>query len=252
MKLTPPRKLVRFVALGGLLAAPLVGVADAAIPDSGHVYTACMLDKVGTMRLIDPSLGQSNWMGHCSTFETRITWNQVGQPGPAGPQGAPGPAGPIGPAGAAGSTGAQGPAGAPGPAGPTGPAGTAVTASFAFGTPDMNLGGPDQLTEVTSKHLDAGSYALTASVSLDESGVFGGDRILDLGCELHNGDAFIGAATDRRVLPDLDKVTASLSINGGAQVPAGGGDVSLWCRSQLGIGFVNSAQVMILRIGGFT
>ena len=54
------------------------------------------------------------------------------------------------------------------------------------------------------------------------------------------------------MLPDLDKITASLSINGGAQVPAGGGDVSLWCRSQLGIGYVNSAQVMILRIGGFT
>jgi len=109
----------------------------------------------------------------------------------------------------------------------------------------------DALIQVTTKHLDAGSYALLATVNISEQGNFGGDLIDDLECELHNGTGFIGSATDRRVLPDLDAIKASLTINGGAQVPPGGGDVSLWCRAQSGIGRVDDAQVMILKIAGF-
>ena len=66
------------------------GVAYAAIPDAGSVYTACMLKNVGTIRLIDPSLPSSSLLSHCTSLETQITWNQVGQIGPQGP---PGPAG---------------------------------------------------------------------------------------------------------------------------------------------------------------
>jgi Collagen triple helix repeat (20 copies) len=248
MSFKPSRRVVRIAATAGLLAAFSVGVADAAIPDAGKVYTACVLGQVGTVRLIDPSLGPNNWMGHCSKLESQVTWNQLGQTGPAGPTGATGATGPTGPQGPAGSAGPVGPAG---PIGPAGPAGSSVTATFAFGTPNTFLGAPDQLTQVASKHLDGGSYAVVASVSLDELGNFGGDIIDDLACELHNGNGFIGGATDRRVLPNLDKITASLSINGGAQVPAGGGDISLWCRAQSGIGYVNNAQMMILKIGGF-
>jgi hypothetical protein len=127
-----------------------------------------------------------------------------------------------------------------------------VTATFAFGTPNTFLGAPDQLTQVATKHLSAGSYAVSATVNLDELGNFGGDIIDDLACELHSDATVIGGAIDRRVLPNLDKITASLSMNGGAQVPPGGGDVSLWCRAQSGIGYINTAQMMILSIGGFT
>ncbi|HTS73664.1 MAG TPA: hypothetical protein VMG74_08130, partial [Gaiellaceae bacterium] len=97
------------------------GIAYATIPDSGNVYTACMLKSIGTVRLIDTSLPASNLMGHCTPFETKITWNQQGQagaPGPPGPKGDPGAAGAPGPAGPKGETGATGPQGPRGPAGP--------------------------------------------------------------------------------------------------------------------------------------
>jgi hypothetical protein len=62
------------------------------------VYYACVLNKVGTIRMIGSSQT-------CSQYETPITWNSVGPQGPAGPQGPRGdtePAGPQGPQGPAG------------------------------------------------------------------------------------------------------------------------------------------------------
>ncbi|HVM56781.1 MAG TPA: hypothetical protein VMT74_04895 [Gaiellaceae bacterium] len=71
-----------------LLAA--AGIAYAAIPDGGGVYTACMLKNVGTIRLIDPSGPSGSLLSHCTSFETQIQWNQKGQKGDVGPAGAPG------------------------------------------------------------------------------------------------------------------------------------------------------------------
>ncbi|MGZ4258755.1 MAG: hypothetical protein ACXVR0_00365 [Solirubrobacteraceae bacterium] len=82
------RSAKRMVCVGVLFAAA-AGIAYAAIPDSNGVYTACMLDKVGTVRLIDPSLPASNLMSHCTNVETRFTFNQQGQQGPPGLPGAP-------------------------------------------------------------------------------------------------------------------------------------------------------------------
>jgi hypothetical protein len=93
------------------------GVAYATIPDSGQVYTGCMLKDVGTIRLIDSSLPAKSLMSHCTALETPISWNQTGQTGPAGPAGAPGATG------ATGDTGSQGPQGDPGATGPAGPQG---------------------------------------------------------------------------------------------------------------------------------
>ena len=123
------RRSVRVAVAAGVLLGLAGGVAYAAIPDANHVYTGCMLKNIGTLRLIDTSLPSSNPLGHCTAFETTITWNQSGQPGPAGPAG---PAGGAGPAGAAGATGATGATGADGPAGPAGaqgPAGPAGSGS---------------------------------------------------------------------------------------------------------------------------
>ena len=106
---------------------------------------------------------------------------------------------------------------------------------------------------MASKHLDAGSYAIVATANIEALGKFaGGDAIWDDECELHSGAGVIGGATDRRVVPTLDEVKISLSMNGGAQIAAGGGDVSLWCRSQGGgsVG-VTDAQMMVTRIAGF-
>ncbi len=66
------------------------GIAYATIPSGGGVYTACRLNDVGTIRLIDPSLATSSLLGHCTKFETQIEWNQQGQKGDAGSQGTAG------------------------------------------------------------------------------------------------------------------------------------------------------------------
>jgi hypothetical protein len=144
----------RAAFLVALLAlATAGGVAYATIPDSNGVYTACMLNGVGTIRLIDKSLPPSNRMSHCrSGRETEINWNQTGPKGEQGLPGVDGTDGPPGkdgvsvtsapePAGANcasggskftsasgatyacnGAAGEQGPRGDPGPAGPPGPA----------------------------------------------------------------------------------------------------------------------------------
>jgi hypothetical protein len=84
------RSVGRVVLAGVVFAAAAAGIAYAAIPDGNGVYTACMLDKVGTIRLIDPSLPSSNLMSHCSSVEKRLTFNQQGPPGAPGADGADG------------------------------------------------------------------------------------------------------------------------------------------------------------------
>jgi Collagen triple helix repeat (20 copies) len=241
--------VVAAVAVTVASAAAGAGVATAAIPDATQTYTACMLNNVGTLRLIDPSLGAHNPMGHCFAWESLKTWNQKGQPGAPGSAGPTGATGPAGPAGLAGATGPTGP---PCPSGPPGPAAADVTVGFATGQA-FSLQAPDTLVQVASKHLDAGSYSIVATANLDAAGKFAGsDAIWDSECELHSGTGIIGGATDRRFIPTLDSAKISLSMNGGAQIAAGGGDVSLWCRSQGGgsVG-VTDAQMMITRIAGF-
>jgi hypothetical protein len=106
------------------------------------------------------------------------------------------------------------------------------------------------LTRVLVKDLPEGSWAVDAFANISPgTGSFAGDRIVTSYCELRNGADFLGGATDRRLLPEDDSVEASLSLNGGAQVPPGGGQVSLWCKAQLD-GHANG-QMMLMRVGGF-
>jgi hypothetical protein len=63
------------------------GVAWASIPDSNKVFSACMLNGVGTIRLIDKSLPATNFMSHCTDRETEVSWNQQGLQGLQGIQG---------------------------------------------------------------------------------------------------------------------------------------------------------------------
>src|SRR5215471_1267319 len=96
------RRAVGLAGITAVLLAAAAGVAYATIPDSGKVYTACLLKKDGTIRLIDPSLPSSDAMSHCTSRETQITWNQQGQAGAPRPAGATGVQGPAGATGAAG------------------------------------------------------------------------------------------------------------------------------------------------------
>jgi Collagen triple helix repeat (20 copies) len=133
------------------------GVAYATIPGGGNVYTACLLKNVGTVRLIDPSLPASNVMGHCTSLETQVSWNQNGQPGPAGPAGQPGPKGDQGDQGANGAAGTAGAAGAPGPQGDPGPPGPPGSAGAA-GKDGVSVSESD-----AGANCPSGGTALTAS-----------------------------------------------------------------------------------------
>ena len=110
-----------------LLAGAAVGVASAAIPDTGTAALhGCRNKATGILRLVDPSL--TGTLGHCITtagplLETAVPWNALGAVGPAGQPGAEGPNGAAGQPGATGPSGAPGPQGAPGEPGPTGATG---------------------------------------------------------------------------------------------------------------------------------
>ena len=90
MRISKPRTGVLVLAgLVGLLVAG--GIAYATIPDGGGVFTACRLNGVGTIRLIDPSGPSGSLLSRCTQLETQIQWNakgQTGATGPAGPAGA--------------------------------------------------------------------------------------------------------------------------------------------------------------------
>ncbi len=103
------RTRTRTILAGLVLAAALVGgVAWATIPDDNGLYTACKLNASGTIRLIDPSGPTTSLLSRCTSYETKITWNQKG------PKGEPGAAGANGTNGAAGSNGTDGAPGAKG------------------------------------------------------------------------------------------------------------------------------------------
>ena len=170
---------VSVLVVAGLAVAG--GVAYATIPSSGNVYTACMLNHIGTIRLIDPTLPSSSFMSHCTALETQVSWNQTGQPGPVGPQGpkgdtgAAGPAGQQGPAGNDGAPGATGPAGPPGPQGDpgaTGPAGAPGSGAItAYGevtaTGAVVAARSQNISSVTV--TDVGRYCVLLDPSIDLS-----------------------------------------------------------------------------------
>jgi hypothetical protein len=137
--------LVAGVSVGALAA---VGVAYATIPDGNGVYTACKLNAVGTIRLIDPSIGETSLLGHCTSLETKISWSQsgtAGSPGPAGPQGPKGDQGDPGPQGQPGALSGYQIVSASGLSGPSGlvgstipcPAGKKVVGGGVRGTVDI-------------------------------------------------------------------------------------------------------------------
>jgi hypothetical protein len=173
------------VVIAALITA---GIAYATIPDGNKVFTACMLKGVGSVRLIDTSLPASNFMSHCTAYETQVTWNQGGGQGPKGPTGPAGTAGPTGPQGPTGETGRQGSRGATGatgergqqglpgadgakgdrgpsgPSGPQGPAGSSNAYHVSVGLFGVQgvLGNSPEF--VQSKHTGTGRYLVVFSV----------------------------------------------------------------------------------------
>jgi hypothetical protein len=128
-----------------------------------------------------------------------------------------------------------------------------TTATFA-GQGNVTLPGNSTFGKVTSKVLPAGNYAIAATANVQVN--FGGEPDLryqrETFCELRNhAGAFIGGARDRRVIRGVDVNTVSLSMNGGTAVPAGGGEVGLYCRFQDFPQPIADGQMMIIRLDGF-
>jgi hypothetical protein len=82
------RQTLLTAVISALAASAIAGgVAWASIPDTSKVFSACMLNGVGTIRLIDKSLPSTNFMSHCTDRETEVSWNQQGLQGLQGIQG---------------------------------------------------------------------------------------------------------------------------------------------------------------------
>ncbi|HEY1774568.1 MAG TPA: collagen-like protein [Solirubrobacteraceae bacterium] len=230
-----------WVRVAGLaaIALAIAGTAYASIPDSGGVIHGCYLRGIGSLRVVDsPSQRCINGL------ETAIQWSQTG---PQGPQGIPGPKGATGPQGVPGAQGSTGPAGA---------SGGASTATFSFTTTPIGINDDDTYTDVLSKDLPAGNWAVSATVNVSETNSSFDpehDEIRDVFCQLRNSDNnVIGSAHDRRGILETDTDSPTLSMNGGETAGANGGNVSLWCQSNADGADVDEAQMMFIQVGSIS
>jgi Collagen triple helix repeat (20 copies) len=234
------------------MACGMTAGAQAAIPGSDGVISACYLKLGGALRVIDSA------HQHCaSPFEAALNWNVQGPIGPQGPQGNVGPRGPAGAKGDTGPLGPAGPQGAQGPAGPQGPAGAsgASSVTFASTTHPVDISSGD-MTFVTAKSLPGdGTWAVSATANLTETdnSFVGEDEVRDASCVLEGADGgVIGSAHDRRFIEAADSVSPLLSLNGGAAISSNGGTVSLFCSSTADGATVDEAQIMLIGVGGFS
>lgn len=254
------RLIVAVAAAIGMVGS----VAYAAIPNGTTIH-GCYKKANGQLRVTEVS-------EDCGPSELAISWNQQGPKGDKGVKGDRGLQGLQGQSGADGADGRDGvdgtdgvdgrdgvdgedgldgQPGPPGPPGPPGISGARFTGTLATGSSDLPDSG--DFVKVHRTTVPAGNYAVTATVDAvdmvnDENTVI---------CELRKGAGWIGG--NKTALPEgysdahqtpLDY--ASLTITGGAAVGSGGGEISLWCRSE-GHDSVPavSAELMILQVGGF-
>jgi hypothetical protein len=109
-------------------------------------------------------------------------------------------------------------------------------------------------TAVVTNTLPAGSYGIAATANVVMPAA-PDTRNRTTQCELrnHNG-AFIGGGRNVGQLGGGVEGTVTLSMNGGVQIPAGGGQVGVYCRHIVpgfAITAVADAQMMIVRLDGF-
>lgn len=242
------RRALRIAGASAALIGAMSAPAAAAIPGANGAIKGCYARTDALLLGIPHSKGDARIVDEnegCRSYETLLFWNQTGPRGPTGPQGAQGDTGAAGPQGPTGERGPQGPAGPTGATGATGPAGIS-RATFAGG----GLVNIKELAQVISKNLPAGSWAIAATANMTVArGRFANGEITQTSyCELRSGAVVIGGATDRRSLFSDQVGAATLSMNGGTHLPAGG-EVSVWCSSQTTEGV--NAQMMIMQVGAF-
>jgi len=102
------KRRIALIGAGMLtLGVCAAGGAYAAIPGGNGVISGCYMRSTGMLRVVDLENGEK-----CRSYETAISWSQVG---PAGLQGVKGDPGKDGLPGAKGDPGQQGPTGPAGP-----------------------------------------------------------------------------------------------------------------------------------------
>src|SRR5204863_3456077 len=110
-------------------------------------------------------------------------------------------------------------------------------------------------TKVLSKTLPAGNWTLTATAVIfgfsPEFANTGGFAM----CQLQDASGgAIGTVASGipNSLGDTFQGFANLNLNGGAVIPAAGGEVSLWCGgTNLAAITMSSAQMLAMQVGGF-
>jgi hypothetical protein len=231
-------------ALGfAALLVALGGMAHAAIPAPDGTIHGCYY-RPGVLNTGQGDLRVVDHDKPCKSTETRITWNQRGA------QGAPGPAGPTGPQGPQGDRGLTGATGPQGPKGDDGAPGTPAISLARFETLDGSHPFPlphaaDR--RVLTESLPAGNWVATATVN--QIGALSG--FVSVNCNLRDTS---GRRIGDTTASNSGFTVESLSLNGGATIPAGGGEISLWCVKLGSTGIDGSlwgAQLMTMQVGAF-
>jgi hypothetical protein len=224
------------LALAGALTLALAGTAQAAIPNNQTgVYSACMANATGALRLIDFQASGNS----CTATEKIMGWNT------AGPKGATGPQGPAGPAGPKGATGPQGPAGV----------------SFARGhvrNDNQDIG--TSYTTLATVDLTAGLHQVSgkANVYIGEAPFIevwavNTCRLLQ---KASSGAETVHDVASEEIGDDYND-RASMSMMGLAYVPAGHTDkLHLQCKDDGLVGgelnSVNNVKLIAAQVGGYT
>lgn len=159
-----------------------------------------------------------------------------------------GPAGAVGPTGSQGPKGEPGAAGAPGANGAQGPAG----ATNAYFKQLLNLvftAGSTMVLEGTIA-LPAGSYAVTASVKVENNDVANGTQGE---CRLAGTTTVDVGGAFAPIEPGAGYGEATISLVGTTVIPAGGGDLQLFCRRTAGDGVsFGSAKIVAIPVATVT
>ena len=126
----------------------------------------------------------------------------------------------------------------------------ATATTFAFVT-DVGALLPldNSFKKVITKVLPQGTWAIVATVNTTSFTCTSCTEQATMFCEMRGQNGTVlGKASDSRYVLHDTSWRRSLSMNGGAGVPAGGAEVSVWCKSDRG-DVLDSGQMMMTKTG---
>jgi hypothetical protein len=213
--------------VAAMLAALYVPLASA-VTSTGGVINGCVQNATNaSAKVLNLTVVREDGTDVCPSGYTKLSWNAQGIQGPKGDKGDPG------------EPGEQGEQGEPGAPGESGPAFTAET------TPYTGPNIKDEFsssTEILSKTVPAGNYAINAKVALEN---IDDDDVANADCDLRAGGTVVDQTVPVITLginvggQDLDQVANSQEIPLQATLKDfGGGAITINCDS-----FSNSDRV---------